>query len=76
MSNGKEIVRRLLLTIGGAAALAGLATAVVVLVAGDPNDKEGAGWGLIAAVAGFWAWRLLINWILLYSPPPREPSSF
>jgi hypothetical protein len=70
VEKGMEMLRRLLLVVGGSIATLGFAYAAFVTVNGDTSGVV----GMIAAAVGFAAWRAAVNWIFLYKPPLHPPA--
>jgi hypothetical protein len=70
MSRGLEILRRLLLATGALVAAIGFIYGAIATFSED--DASGV-LGMLGAIAAFFGWRALINWILLYEQPPQPP---
>lgn len=69
MTGRREILRRLLLAVGGVCAAAGAAVSAGLVLAGTSNEERGSGVvGILIAIAAFFAYRALVNWVLLYAP--------
>jgi hypothetical protein len=66
MSDAREILRRLLLASGGLVALAAVIAGIALAFAGSPSERPWSVACFFGAAIGFYGWRRLVNWILLF----------
>ncbi len=73
---GIEILRRLLLVVGGMVATLGFTyAAIYAFSSSGASDRAEGAISMLLAVAGFFAWRAMVNWVLMYHKPPPDPDA-
>jgi hypothetical protein len=66
-----EVLRRLLLALGALVAAWVGVFGVIVATSGDNSGML----AVIGAPIAFWIYRLTVNWVLMYKPPPSAPKA-
>jgi DNA-binding IclR family transcriptional regulator len=66
LSDAREILRRLLLASGGLVAIAVVIGGIVLAFDSSPSERPWSVACFLGAGIGFYGWRRLVNWILLF----------
>lgn len=67
MSDGREIIRRILMVVGAATCIAMFFAGLGILVDASGDDDRLLGTGIFfGSIAAFYLWRWTVNWVLLY----------